>query len=75
METWLAMERKYGLQSGHVDGGRGMQIAEQMLMTKFDFDRHFDMSKTYETGFTEERGTKESWGVVFDRMRKAKIIP
>jgi hypothetical protein len=69
------MEKKYGLQSGHVNGGRGMQIAEEMLMTKFDFDRQLDMSKMYATGFTEERGAKESWGNVFDRMRKAKIIP
>jgi hypothetical protein len=75
METWLAMEKKYGLQHGHVDGGRGLQIAESMLMTKFDFDRHFDMSKMYSTGFTEERSTKQTWGTVFDRMRKAKIIP
>jgi hypothetical protein len=29
----------------------------------------------YSTGFKEERGTKEAWGGVFDRMRKAKIIP
>ncbi|KAI4951997.1 hypothetical protein J4E91_003459 [Alternaria rosae] len=75
METWLAMEKKYGLQHGHVDGGRGLQIAESMLMTKFDFDRQFDMTKMYSTGFTEERGTKETWGTVFNRMRNAKIIP
>lgn len=74
-DTWLAMEKKYGLQSGHIDGGRGMQISEHLLMTKFDFDRHLDMTKMYSTGFTEERGPKESWWKVFDRMRKAKIIP
>jgi hypothetical protein len=43
METWLAMESKYGLQSGHVDGGRGLSISKNLLMTKFDFDRQFDM--------------------------------
>ncbi|EOA86666.1 uncharacterized protein SETTUDRAFT_153465 [Exserohilum turcica Et28A] len=68
MDTWLAMEKKYGLQSGHVDG-------EHLLMTKFDFDRHFDMTKMYSTGFTEERDPKQVWTTVFDRMRKAKIIP
>ena len=75
MNAWLAMEKRYGLQSGHINGGRGMQISEKMLMTKFDFDRHFDMTKTYSTGFTEERSPKDTWWNVFDRMRKARIIP
>lgn len=75
MTAWLAMEKRYGLQSGHIDGGRGMQISEHLLMTKFDFDRHFDMTKMYSTGFTEERGPKDTWWKVFDRMRKARIIP
>ncbi|EMD69427.1 hypothetical protein GGP41_004586 [Bipolaris sorokiniana] len=75
MDTWLATEQKYGLQSGHIDSGRGMQISEHFLMTTFDFDRHFDLTKIYSTGFTEERTPKEAWWAVFDRMRKAKLIP
>jgi len=33
------------------------------------------MRKMYGTGFEEERGTLEAWGGVFDRMRRAKMIP
>jgi hypothetical protein len=48
---------------------------EYFLLTQFDFDRQYDMTKMYRTGFEEERDTKQSWGGVFDRMRAAKIIP
>jgi hypothetical protein len=75
MQTWLQMEKKYELQSGHANGGRGMQISEHLLMTKFDFDRQFDMGKIYSTRFSEERDTATTWGMVFDRMAKARIIP
>ena len=48
-------------------------------MTQFDFDRQYDMVKTYSTPssnpFTEERSVMEAWGPVFDRMRKGKLIP
>lgn len=33
------------------------------------------MTKTYATGFEEERTPLEAFGGVFDRMRAAKIIP
>ncbi len=48
-------------------------------MTQFDFDRQYDMTRTYSTPkdkpFTEERSVMEAWGVVFDRMREGKLIP
>lgn len=75
MDTWLATEKKHGLQSGHIDSGRGMRIAEYYIMNKFDYDRQLDLTKIYSTGFTEERTLKETWWTVFDRMRKAKLIP
>lgn len=40
-----------------------------------DFDRQYDMTKMYATGFEEERTPLEAWSVVFDRMRAAKMIP
>lgn len=75
IKTWHTMESKHGLQVGHADSPRVFPGFEYFLMTQFDFDRQYDMSKMYGTGFSEERGTKEAWGGVFDRMKKAKIIP
>ncbi|KAI1402655.1 hypothetical protein F4819DRAFT_485304 [Hypoxylon fuscum] len=73
--AWEAMEKKYGLQSGHADSHITLPGMEFIFMTLFDFDRHYDMTKIYDTGFSEERGTLQAWGGSFDRMRKAKIIP
>jgi hypothetical protein len=75
IETWQQVEKKHGLQTGHADNERVFQGFEYFLMTQFDFDRQYDMTKMYGTGFDEERGTKEAWGGVFERMRGAKIIP
>jgi hypothetical protein len=48
-------------------------------MIQFDFDRQYDMTKTYSTPkeapFTEERSTMQAWGGVFDRMREGRLIP
>ncbi|KAI4593137.1 hypothetical protein KJ359_010061 [Pestalotiopsis sp. 9143b] len=72
---WETMEKKYKLPSGHADNPRTVPGFEYFLLTQFDFDRQYDMSKMYGTGFTEERSTSQAWGCVFDRMREAKIIP
>lgn len=73
--TWEELEREHGLQKGHADSERTFAGFEYFLMTEFDFDRQYDMGKMYATGFEEERGTLQAWGTVFDRMRKARIIP
>jgi hypothetical protein len=75
MDTWRTMEEKHGLQKGHADSEKVIPGFEYFLMTQFNFDRQYDMSKMYGTGFKEERGAKEAWGGVFERMRKAKVIP
>jgi hypothetical protein len=75
MDTWSKLEKEKGLQSGHADSPMIFPGFEYFLMTQFDFDRQYDMSKTYGTGFEEERDVLTAWGGVFDRMRKAKIIP
>jgi hypothetical protein len=75
VDTWQKMEWKYGLQTGHAHNGRILPGFEYFMMTKFDFDRQYDMSKMYGTGFEEEREARETWGAVFDRMRNARIIP
>ncbi|KAH7066146.1 hypothetical protein BKA63DRAFT_453765 [Paraphoma chrysanthemicola] len=75
IDVWHKLEKLHGLQTGHADNERVFPGFEYFLMTQFDFDRQYDMSKMYGTGFTEERGTKQAWGGVFDRMREAKVIP
>ncbi|CAG9984990.1 unnamed protein product [Clonostachys byssicola] len=75
-KRWKEMEKKYGLQSGHADNERVFPGFEYFLITQFDTDRWYDMSRLYkEAGFTEERSAKQAWGPVFDRMRAAKLIP
>lgn len=75
IDTWHKLEKEKGLQTGHADSERTFPGFEYFMMTQFDFDRQYDMSKMYGTGFSEERDTLQAWGGVFDRMRKAKIIP
>ncbi|KAF2465274.1 uncharacterized protein BDR25DRAFT_328677 [Lindgomyces ingoldianus] len=75
MDTWEKLEREKELQTGHADSPKIFPGFEYFLMTQFDFDRHYDMTKMYRTGFTEERNTAQAWGGVFDRMKKARIIP
>lgn len=74
--VWNGMETKYGLQSGHADNPRIHPGFEYFLITLFDQDRQYNMTKMYDVaGFQEERDTTQAWGRVFDHMRAAKIIP
>jgi len=38
-------------------------------------DRQYDLSRIREVGFEENIDTVKGYHLVFDRMRKAKIIP
>ena len=75
IDVWKSMEMKYGLKTGIADSDLTFKGFEYFLLTQFDFDRQYDMTKMYATGFKEERPTTQSWGGVFDRMKRAKIIP
>jgi nucleoside-diphosphate-sugar epimerase len=76
LDTWNELETKYGLQSGFADSPRVYPGFEKFLMILLDFDREYDMTKMYDVaGFKEERTPAQTYGGVFDRMRKAKIIP
>jgi hypothetical protein len=72
---WENLEKKYNLRSGIADSSKGSVGFERWLLSDFDFDRQYDMTKMYGTGFTEERSVKDVWSGVFDRMRKGKQIP
>jgi hypothetical protein len=75
LDTWRQMEKKHGLRSGIADSDLAFEGFDYFLLVQFDFDRQYDMTKMYATGFTEERSVMQAWGMEFDRMREAKIIP
>ena len=75
LETWRQMEKKYHLKSSVAEFDRKLPGFEYSLLKLFDFDRQYDMTKIYETGFYDERTAMQAWGITFDRMRAAKIIP
>ncbi|RDW61587.1 hypothetical protein BP5796_11479 [Coleophoma crateriformis] len=75
LDIWHGLEKKHGLKTGIADSELTFKGFEYFLLTQFDFDRQYDMKKLYDTGFSEERPTSKAWGGVFDRMKKAKLIP
>lgn len=75
VDTWHKLEDKYGLRKDIATSDLTFKGFEYFLLTQFDFDRQYDMTKMYGTGFKEERTTMEAWGPVFDRMRQGKLIP
>ncbi|EME77270.1 uncharacterized protein MYCFIDRAFT_42194 [Pseudocercospora fijiensis CIRAD86] len=79
LDEWKVLEKRYGLKSGVADSDLTFKGFEYFLLTQFDFDRQYDMTKMYsspeENPFTEQRDTKEAWYGVFDRMRAGHLIP
>ncbi|KAF1990405.1 hypothetical protein K402DRAFT_348505 [Aulographum hederae CBS 113979] len=75
LDDWAKLEKEHGLKPGIADSDLTFKGFEYFLLTQFDFDRQYDMTKTYGTGFTEERSVMEAWGPVFDRMRQGKLMP
>lgn len=79
LDVWKRLEQAHGLKPDIADSSRVYPGFEHFLLTQFDFDRQYDMTKMYSTPaenpFTEERDTMEAWGGVFDRMREARLIP
>ncbi|KAI3550727.1 SirQ [Colletotrichum abscissum] len=83
VEKWKEMEKKYGLVGGHIINDRtfiepthgvGMIYG---LTNMLGFDRQLDMTQCHEMwgSSKEEIDTKSSWHTVFNRFRKARIIP
>ncbi|KAK4941420.1 hypothetical protein LTR10_018689 [Elasticomyces elasticus] len=76
-ERWLALEKKFGLQTGRVGNERSFGGFPYFIMTMFNFERPLDMTKMHKAWGSgkEETDTKGAWWTAFDRFRKAKIIP
>ncbi|KAK6439644.1 hypothetical protein LTR95_004138 [Oleoguttula sp. CCFEE 5521] len=86
LADWKKLEEQSGLKKGVADSDltfKGFEAfadkSQYFLLTQFDFDRQYDMTKMYSTPqdkpFTEQRSTMQAWGLVFDRMREGKLIP
>ncbi|KAF9888470.1 hypothetical protein FE257_008577 [Aspergillus nanangensis] len=77
-DQWVAMEKKYGLQTGHLLGDNiSLAHVSYFLMSQFDFDRQVDLTEMHRVWgeATEERNIQEGWFTTFDRFKTAKIIP
>ncbi|KAE8148347.1 hypothetical protein BDV25DRAFT_141870 [Aspergillus avenaceus] len=77
-DEWLAMEKEYGLQSGHLVGDDlSIPYVPYFLISQFDFDRQLDLTKMHKAwgDAKEERDVQGAWYTAFDRFRKARIIP
>lgn len=75
MDAWKELGKKRELKTGNAESLRRVPGFMYAMLSLFDFDREYDMTKIYSTGFTEERTTIEAWGKVFDRMKEGRIIP
>lgn len=83
IEKWKEMEKKHDLVGGHIVNDRtfiepthGVGVIYG-LTNLLNFDRQLDMTRCHEMwgSSKEEIDTKGSWYTVFDRFRKARIIP
>ncbi|GAB1194346.1 hypothetical protein APSETT444_003591 [Aspergillus pseudonomiae] len=77
-DEWLAMEKEYNLQTGHLLGNNiSIPDAPSFLMSLFEFDRPLDLTKAHQAwgDAKEERDVRKVWYTAFDRFRKARIIP
>ncbi|KAL0934441.1 sirq protein [Colletotrichum truncatum] len=72
-DEWLALARKHGVNEKLVDQyGWGFL---HFMLVDFDFDRHYDLSRSREVGFLEEIDTVKSYVLSWERMRAAKQLP
>lgn len=68
-EGWVA---RRGLTSGAL-AATAFEFADAVMC--IPIGRDYDISRRKEVGFTEERDPFEGYGIAFDEMRAARIIP
>lgn len=69
---WLGWVAEHGLKEGALEG---TSWAFMQAVIGIPFRRDYDASAIRRIGFTEERPHAEGYKIVFDDMRRAKIIP
>lgn len=70
--TWDAWAQKHGLKEGTLQA-TGFDFMQQVL--SIPFRRDYDLTRSRQIGFTEERPHVEGYVRSFEQMRRAKIIP
>lgn len=70
--SWAQWVSKYGLKEGALEG-TSWKFMQDVI--GIPFRRDYDASAAREIGFTEQRPHAEGYKMVFDDMRRAKIIP
>ncbi|KAF7185682.1 Short chain dehydrogenase sirQ [Pseudocercospora fuligena] len=78
LDEWKVLEQRYSLKSGVADSDLTFKGFEYFLLTQFDFDRQYNMSKIQQSqGKSVHRAERheEAWYGVFDRMRAGHLIP
>lgn len=73
LNTWNKLAAKHELKE-KVVVEQNWPFVYFMLVT-FDFDRHYDLSRSREVGFNEENDTAEGYVKAWEKMRKAGILP
>jgi len=75
LDRWRKIEEKNHLRIDIAQSEVTMPGFEILHLTLADFDRHYDLSRVYDTGFDDKNTIMDTWGLTFDRMRKGKMIP
>lgn len=69
---WAEWVRMYGLREGAIEA-TGFEFVQQVM--GIPFRRDYDLRRSREVGFMEERPHYEGYWRCFDQMRAARIIP
>ena len=70
---WSEFEKSNGLRDGAM-AATGWWFMDA-IMTKIEFDRQYDLSRSREVGFEEKIDTTDGYVLSFERMRKGGVIP
>lgn len=73
LAAWAKLVEREGLKGGRIEAFYWPFL--DVIMDKAFFDRQYDLAAARAVGFQESINTVEAYGIAFDRMRAAMIIP
>jgi hypothetical protein len=73
ISVWKSMAEKYGLKEDAVEEQNWPFV--HFMLVQFDFDRHYDLSRSRQVGFNDEIDTVQGYVKAWEKMRRAKILP
>ncbi|ETS77226.1 hypothetical protein PFICI_11100 [Pestalotiopsis fici W106-1] len=71
--VWKTIAQRHGLKETLAEEQHWGFI--EFMLVQFNFDRHYNLQRSREVGFTEEIDTVEGYKIAWERMRKAKMLP